>query len=346
MKVAGIVSIVVVSILVIIGIILGIVFGTRKTACACENGVCGSDPNTCQSCNTNFVLQNNKCVKCGCANGTCKQGDPTKCDTCNKGYVKDSTGKCVQQSCNCTFGTCATGSDTCDKCNAGYHLDDGECKEITSCICEADGKQVGDPMTGGDCTPDSNDPTKSTTPCCDTDKKNICFNCDQGEDQYILDDNHQCVDRCPAGMTYTDWPTQKGDPKDCALCPKHTYVQDSGTTPTSHDLANHPESYASYCDNYQTYFGGTAGTDAGKFSIVTNGTDVHTSGKTIVKNTSSEYANANSDISAWTSSRDVCPVGSCYAYSNDGSKVYCFHGCIPQNNDEDKDWYDEYEPLI
>jgi proprotein convertase subtilisin/kexin type 5 len=83
---------------------------------------CYSD-DTCQTCATNHILNNNNCYHCILAHCTLCSADNT-CQTCAQNYILNNN-TCY----SCTISQCSlcSADDTCHTCNVGYTLDNNFC---------------------------------------------------------------------------------------------------------------------------------------------------------------------------------------------------------------------------
>ena len=99
---------------------------SNSTGCCCE-----ADTPTCSAGQVYHQILG-KCVEAicptGCANGMCKSGYCSKCDSGY--YLNYDNGMCPTCSsaiANCATCTSSTAGPTCTKCNAGYYLSSGKC---------------------------------------------------------------------------------------------------------------------------------------------------------------------------------------------------------------------------
>jgi proprotein convertase subtilisin/kexin type 5 len=93
---------------------------------------------TCSKCNTNFYLQNNKCVDCVTLIPFCDTCNPDNtCAACAVGYYA-SIDSLTCLKCSDTILDCAECSDvtnlTCSKCMANFYLQNNKCVDCVTLI--------------------------------------------------------------------------------------------------------------------------------------------------------------------------------------------------------------------
>ncbi len=100
------------------------------TYCKCDDGYTGS---ACDSCDTNYHLENGKCIKNdSCQIGSCKESKKTKCSIVNykvhcscdsSDYKEDSQGKCIFDCSSVENAQVNAGNNGCE-CKNGFHKDE------------------------------------------------------------------------------------------------------------------------------------------------------------------------------------------------------------------------------